>query len=181
MQLCGAQEAGQRLDGMVIPRPPVLPSGLVPLSADVVTREEFLRKQKSETIIYSREKNPNTFECVVPANIEAVAAKNKHCLLEAGISCTRDLIKSRIYPIVLFIRVSEKNIKKFRKMLLRPETEEEFLRLCRLKEKELEALPCLYATVEADMWGSVEELIRVVKDKICEEQRKTVWVDEDQL
>lgn len=71
MQLCGAQEAGQRLDGMVIP----LPSGLVPLSADVVTREEFLRKQKSETIIYSREKNPNTFECVVPANIEAVAAK----------------------------------------------------------------------------------------------------------
>ncbi|MBW04271.1 Caspase recruitment domain-containing protein 11, partial [Eschrichtius robustus] len=81
---------------------------------DVVTRDEFLRKQKTETIIYSREKNPNSFECVVPAHIEAVAAKNKHCLLEAGISCTRDLIKSRIYPIVLFVRVSEKNIKKFR-------------------------------------------------------------------
>ncbi|XP_023101996.2 caspase recruitment domain-containing protein 11 isoform X4 [Felis catus] len=42
---------------------------------DVVTRDEFLRKQKTETIIYSREKNPNTFECIVPANIEAVAAK----------------------------------------------------------------------------------------------------------
>lgn len=68
-----------------------------------------------------------------------------------------------------------------RKMLPRPETEEEFLRLCRLKEKELEALPCLYATVEADMWGSVEELLRVIKDKIGEEQRKTIWVDEDQL
>ncbi|XP_045315802.1 caspase recruitment domain-containing protein 11 isoform X3 [Leopardus geoffroyi] len=148
---------------------------------DVVTRDEFLRKQKTETIIYSREKNPNTFECIVPANIEAVAAKDKHCLLEAGISCTRDLIKSRIYPIVLFIRVSEKNIKRFRKMLSRPETEDEFLRLCRLKEKEVEALPCLYATVEADMWGSVEELLRVLKDKISEEQRKTVWVDEDQL
>ncbi|XP_044771119.1 caspase recruitment domain-containing protein 11 [Neomonachus schauinslandi] len=148
---------------------------------DVVTRDEFLRKQKMETIIYSREKNPNTFECIVPANIEAVAAKDKHCLLEAGISCTRDLIKSRIYPIVLFIRVSEKNSKRFRKMLPRPETEEEFLRLCRLKEKELEALPCLYSTVEADMWGSVEELLRVLKDKISEEQRKTVWVDEDQL
>uniref|UniRef100_A0A8C4PU93 Caspase recruitment domain-containing protein 11 n=1 Tax=Equus asinus asinus TaxID=83772 RepID=A0A8C4PU93_EQUAS len=148
---------------------------------DVVTRDEFLRKQKTETIIYSREKNPNTFECIVPANIEAVAAKNKHCLLEAGINCTKDLIRSSIYPIVLLIRVSEKNIKRFRKMLPRPETEEEFLRLCRLKEKELEALPCLYATVEADMWGSVEELLRVIKDKIGEEQRKTVWVDEDQL
>lgn len=68
-----------------------------------------------------------------------------------------------------------------RKMLPRPETEDEFLRLCRLKEKELEALPCLYATVEADAWGSVEELLRVVKDRIGEEQRKTVWVDEDQL
>lgn len=53
----------------------VPPSGLAPLSTDVVTRDEFLRKQKSETIIYSREKNPNTFECIVPANIEAVAAK----------------------------------------------------------------------------------------------------------
>ncbi|CAK6446406.1 unnamed protein product [Pipistrellus nathusii] len=147
---------------------------------DVVTRDEFLRKQRSETIIYSREKNPNTFECIVPANIEAVAAKNKHCLLEAGIGCTRDLIKSRIYPIVLFIRVSEKNIKRFRKLLPRPDTEEESLRRCRLKERELEALPCLYATVEPDAWGSVEELLRVAKDRIGEEQRKTVWVDEGQ-
>lgn len=68
-----------------------------------------------------------------------------------------------------------------RKLLPRPETEEEFLRVCRLKEKELEALPCLYATVEAEMWSSVEELLRVLKDKIGEEQRKTIWVDEDQL
>ncbi|XP_063090166.1 caspase recruitment domain-containing protein 11 isoform X2 [Cavia porcellus] len=149
--------------------------------SDIVTREEFLKKQKTETIIYSREKNPNTFECIVPANIEAVAAKNKHCLLEAGIGCVRDLIKCGIYPIVLFVRVCEKNIKRFRKLLPRPETEEEFLRTCRLREKELEALPCLYATVEAEAWSSVEELLRVLKDRICEEQRKTIWVDEDQL
>lgn len=43
--------------------------------ADVLTREEFLRKQKAGTIIHSREKNPNTFECIMPVNIEAVAAK----------------------------------------------------------------------------------------------------------
>ena len=57
------------------PETPELPSGLAPPPADVVTRDEFLRKQKTETIIHSREKNPNTFECVVPAHIEAVAAK----------------------------------------------------------------------------------------------------------
>ena len=49
-----------------------------------------------------------------PVNRWPLYLQNKHCLLEAGISCTRDLIKSRIYPIVLFVRVSEKNIKKFR-------------------------------------------------------------------
>ncbi|XP_010217022.1 PREDICTED: caspase recruitment domain-containing protein 11 [Tinamus guttatus] len=148
---------------------------------DIVTKEEFLRKQRTETIIFSREKNLNTYECIVPANIEAVTAKNKHCLLEAGISCTKDLIKAKIYPIVLFIRVSEKNIKRFRKLLPKPETEDEFLRMCRLKEKELEALPCLYASIEADAWSSIEDLIRTIKDKIGEEQRKTIWIDEDQL
>jgi caspase recruitment domain-containing protein 11 len=40
--------------------------------------------------------------------------QNKHCLLEAGIGCVRDLIKCKVYPIVLLIRVSEKNIKRFR-------------------------------------------------------------------
>ncbi|RMC17646.1 hypothetical protein DUI87_05310 [Hirundo rustica rustica] len=148
---------------------------------DIVTKEEFLRKQRTETVIFSREKNLNTYECIVPANIEAVALKNKHCLLEAGISCTKDLIKAKIYPIVLFIRVSEKNIKRFRKLLPKPETEDEFLRMCRLKEKELEALPCLYASVEAEAWSSIEDLIRTIKDRIGEEQRKTVWIDEDQL
>ncbi|XP_019397564.1 PREDICTED: caspase recruitment domain-containing protein 11 isoform X2 [Crocodylus porosus] len=148
---------------------------------DIVTKEEFLRKQRTETIIFSREKNPHTYECIVPANIEAVTAKNKHCLLEAGISCTKDLIKAKIYPIVLFIRVSEKNIKRFRKLLPKPETEDEFLRMCRQKEKELEALPCLYASIETDTWSSIEDLIRVIKEKIAEEQRKTIWIDEDQL
>ncbi|KAK2533705.1 Card11 [Columba guinea] len=42
---------------------------------DIVTKEEFLRKQRTETVIFSREKNLNTCECIVPANIEAVAAK----------------------------------------------------------------------------------------------------------
>ncbi|XP_066185862.1 caspase recruitment domain-containing protein 11 isoform X1 [Sylvia atricapilla] len=148
---------------------------------DIVTKEEFLRKQRTDTVIFSREKNLNTYECIVPANIEAVALKNKHCLLEAGISCTKDLIKAKLYPIVLFIRVSEKNIKRFRKLLPKPETEDEFLRMCRLKEKELEALPCLYASVEAEAWSSIEDLIRTIKDRIGEEQRKTVWIDEDQL
>ncbi|XP_054851246.1 caspase recruitment domain-containing protein 11 [Eublepharis macularius] len=148
---------------------------------EIITKEEFLRRNESEMIIYSRERNPHTYECIFPANIEAVAAKNKHCLLEAGISCTKDLIKAKIYPIVLFIRVSEKNIKRFRKLLPKPEVEDELLRMCRQNEKELEALPCLYAPLEVDTWSSIEDLLRIIKEKVGEEQRKTIWIDEEQL
>uniref|UniRef100_A0A670YLQ1 Caspase recruitment domain family member 11 n=1 Tax=Pseudonaja textilis TaxID=8673 RepID=A0A670YLQ1_PSETE len=148
---------------------------------DIITKEEFFRRHAAETIIYSREKNPHTYECIFPANIEAVAAKNKHCLLELGIGCTKDLIKAKIYPIVIFIKVSEKNIKKFRKLLPKPELEDELLRTGRHNEKELEGLPCLYASLETDLWSSLEDLLRIIKDKVWEEQQKTIWVDEEQL
>ncbi|RXM36662.1 Caspase recruitment domain-containing protein 11 [Acipenser ruthenus] len=131
---------------------------------DILTKDEFLQKQKIEPLIFSREKNANTFECITTEIIEAVAAKNKHCLLEAGLSCTKDLIRREIYPIIIFIRVSEKNIKKFRKLPLKMDSEDEFLKSCRAKEKELEAVPCLYSTVEADAWSGIEDLL---KNKHC--------------
>ncbi|KAM8934169.1 caspase recruitment domain-containing protein 11 [Pelodytes ibericus] len=146
---------------------------------DITTKEAFQKKQKVDTIIYSRERNVNTYECFSTANIEAVALKKKHCLLELGLECAKHLIRAKLFPIILFIKVSEKNLKKFRRLQLRPENEEEFLRTCRQKEKELELLPCLYATVEVEAWSSTEDLLRVIKEKIAEEQRKTVWIDDD--
>ncbi|XP_069503691.1 caspase recruitment domain-containing protein 11 isoform X2 [Ambystoma mexicanum] len=148
---------------------------------DTVSTKEFQKKQKMEAIVYSRETNANAYECITPANIDAVTAKNKHCLLEAELSCTKDLIKAKVYPIVLFIRVTEKNIKRFRRLLPKMESEEEFLRACRQKEKELEALPCLYTCLEVESWSNIDELTRIIREKIAEEQRKTVWIDEDQL
>ncbi|XP_075036000.1 caspase recruitment domain-containing protein 11 isoform X2 [Mixophyes fleayi] len=145
---------------------------------DIATKEAFQKKQKSETIIYSRERNPNSYECITPANVESVIFKNKHCLLEIGLECTKDLIKAKIYPIILFVKISEKNIKRFRRLLSRQENEEELLRACRQKEKELEALPCLYATVEADAWNTIDDFIRVIKERIAEEQRKTIWIED---
>ncbi|KAM4632383.1 caspase recruitment domain-containing protein 11 isoform 2-T2 [Discoglossus pictus] len=148
---------------------------------DIITKEEFIRKQRSDSVIHFRERNPNTYECITPSNIEAVTSKNKHCLLEISPSCTKDLINAKIFPIILLIRITEKNIKRLRRLLQRQENEEEFLRLCRQQEKELESLPCQYTTIEVETWSSPEDLIRIVKDKIVEEQRKTVWIDEDQL
>ncbi|KTF78258.1 hypothetical protein cypCar_00047007, partial [Cyprinus carpio] len=42
---------------------------------DIVTKDEFLMKQKIEPIIYSKEKQACTYECITPENIEAVAFK----------------------------------------------------------------------------------------------------------
>uniref|UniRef100_A0A672MRY2 Caspase recruitment domain family member 11 n=1 Tax=Sinocyclocheilus grahami TaxID=75366 RepID=A0A672MRY2_SINGR len=148
---------------------------------DIVTKDEFLMKQKIEPIIYSKEKQACTYECITPENIEAVAFKNKHCLLEADLSCVKDLLRREIYPIVIFIKICERNIKKLRRLPLKVDSEEEFLKMCRSKEKELEMLPCLYASVEPDSWGGVEDLVRIIKDKIFEEQKKTVWVEQDLL
>lgn len=68
-----------------------------------------------------------------------------------------------------------------RRLPLKVDSEEEFLKMCRFKEKELETLPCLYAGVEPDSWSGVEDLVKIIKDKIFEEQKKTVWVEQDLL
>ncbi|KAL4624414.1 caspase recruitment domain-containing protein 11-like [Arapaima gigas] len=148
---------------------------------DIVTKEELVQKQKIEPIIYSKEKHSDSFECITPENIEAVANKNKHCLLESDLSCTKDLVRREIYPIIIFIKVCEKNIKKLRRLPLKIDSEDDFLKMCRLKEKDLETLPCLYASVESDSWSGVEDLLKIIKDKILEEQRKTVWIEQDLL
>uniref|UniRef100_A0A8K9VCJ9 Caspase recruitment domain family, member 11 n=2 Tax=Oncorhynchus mykiss TaxID=8022 RepID=A0A8K9VCJ9_ONCMY len=148
---------------------------------DVLTKEEFLMRQRIEPIISSREKNTNTYEVVSPENIEAVAAKGKHCLMEADVSCVKDLLRREIYPIIIHIKICDKNIRKLRKLPLRVDSEEEFVRVCRSRERELESVPCLYACLEPEEWAGPDDLIRVVKDRIQEEQRKTVWVEQDLL
>ncbi|XP_046893462.1 caspase recruitment domain-containing protein 11 isoform X2 [Hypomesus transpacificus] len=148
---------------------------------DTLTREDFLRKQSIEPILHSREKQANMYECITPENIEVVASKGKHCLFEADLSCVKDLLRREIYPIIIYIKICEKNIRRLRKLPLRVESEEDFVRVCRSKEKELERVPCLYASVEPETWAGPEDLLRIIKDRILEEQRKIVWVEQDLL
>ncbi|XP_023251540.1 caspase recruitment domain-containing protein 11 isoform X2 [Seriola lalandi dorsalis] len=147
---------------------------------DTLSKEEFHLKQNVEPFIHYKEKHA-TFECITRENIEAVAVKGKHCLLEAELSCVKDLLRREIYPIIIYVKICEKNVKKLRKLPLRVEAEEEFVRLCRAKEKELEGIPCLYASLEPESWAGTDDLIRVIKDRILEEQKKTIWVEQDLL
>ena len=68
-----------------------------------------------------------------------------------------------------------------RKLSLRAESEDEFVRSCRAKEKELESVPCHHASLEPEAWAGLDDLIRVAKDRILDEQKKTVWVEQDLL
>ncbi|XP_040047541.1 caspase recruitment domain-containing protein 11 [Gasterosteus aculeatus] len=147
---------------------------------DTLSKEEFHLKQNVEPFIHYKEKH-TIFECITRENIEAVASKGKHCLLEAELSCVKDLLRREIYPIIVHVKICERNAKKLRKLPVRVESEEEFVKLCRAKSKELEGIPCLYASVEPEAWAGTDDLIRVVKERIQEEQKKTVWVEQDLL
>ncbi|KAK5856608.1 hypothetical protein PBY51_008192 [Eleginops maclovinus] len=147
---------------------------------DTLSKEEFHMKQNVEPFIHYKEKQA-TFDCITRENIEAVASKGKHCLLEAELSCVKDLLRREIYPIIIYVKICDKNVKKLRKLPLRVESEDGFVKSCRAKLKELEGIPCLYGSVEPEAWAGPDDLIRVIKERIQEEQKKTVWVEQDLL
>uniref|UniRef100_A0A3B4AD65 Uncharacterized protein n=1 Tax=Periophthalmus magnuspinnatus TaxID=409849 RepID=A0A3B4AD65_9GOBI len=147
---------------------------------ETFTKEEFQLKENVEPFVHYTEKQ-GVYECVTRENIETIAAKGKHCLVGAELNCIKDLLRREIYPIIIYIKICEKNIKKLRKLPVRVEVEDEFVRSCRAKEKELEGMPCLYASLEPDTWNGLDDLVKVVKDRIVEEQKKTIWVEQDLL
>lgn len=53
----------------------------------------------------------------------------------------------------------------------------ELLRQCRSSEHVLWALPCSWVQVPAHEWGHSEELAKVVRGRILQEQARLVWVE----
>ncbi|XP_067415545.1 caspase recruitment domain-containing protein 10 isoform X2 [Emydura macquarii macquarii] len=114
--------------------------------------------------------------------IRECIGKNKHCLLEVGLQRVRDLIKSEIYPIVIHVEVTEKNVRGLRNLLGKPgQRDSDVVKLCRSAEQALHALPCSWACVDAQSWCHAEELVKVVRCRIFQEQNRVVWVEDDEL
>ncbi|NXV88834.1 CAR10 protein, partial [Calonectris borealis] len=104
--------------------------------------------------------------------------KNKHCLLELGVQSVRDLIKSEIYPIVIHVEVTEKNVRGLRSLLGKAgQRDSEVLKVCRTAEQALHALPCSWARVEPHAWSHAEELPKVVRGCIFQEQNRPLWIE----
>ncbi|XP_021509697.2 caspase recruitment domain-containing protein 10 isoform X2 [Meriones unguiculatus] len=102
----------------------------------------------------------------------------KHCLLELGARGVRELVQSEIYPIVIHVEVTEKNVREIRGLLGRPGwRDSELLRQCRGTEQWLWVLPCSWVQVPAHAWSHAEELAKVVRGRILQEQARLVWVE----
>uniref|UniRef100_A0A4X2JZK7 Caspase recruitment domain-containing protein 10 n=1 Tax=Vombatus ursinus TaxID=29139 RepID=A0A4X2JZK7_VOMUR len=110
--------------------------------------------------------------------IQESIGKNKHCLLELSPQSVRELVRSEIYPIVIHVDVTEKNVREIRSLLGRPGwRDSELLRQCRGGEHLLWDLPCSWARVDTHAWAHAEELAKVVRGRILQEQARTVWVE----
>ncbi|KAM5288411.1 caspase recruitment domain-containing protein 10 [Ctenodactylus gundi] len=102
----------------------------------------------------------------------------KHCLLELGTRGVRELVQSEVYPIVIHVEVTEKNVREVRGLLGRPGwRDSELLRQCRSSEQALWGLPCSWVQVPAHAWCHAEELAKVVRGRILQEQARLVWVE----
>ncbi|XP_070227441.1 caspase recruitment domain-containing protein 10 isoform X2 [Bos mutus] len=102
----------------------------------------------------------------------------KHCLLELGARGVRELVQNEIYPIVIHVEVTEKNVREVRGLLGRPGwRDSELLRQCRGSEHVLWGLPCSWVQVPAHEWSHSEELAKVVRGRILQEQARLVWVE----
>uniref|UniRef100_A0A8C3P2E7 Caspase recruitment domain-containing protein 10 n=1 Tax=Cyanoderma ruficeps TaxID=181631 RepID=A0A8C3P2E7_9PASS len=111
--------------------------------------------------------------------IREAMEKNKHCLLELGIEGVRDLIKHEIYPIVIHVEVTEKNVRGLRSLLGKAgQRDSEVLKVCRGVERALHTLPCSWTQVEPHAWSHSEELPKVVRGCIFQEQTRPLWIEE---
>ncbi|KAM4692577.1 caspase recruitment domain-containing protein 14 isoform 2-T2 [Rhinophrynus dorsalis] len=118
--------------------------------------------------------------CFTKQNVESVSQQNAHCLLELGLSCLSALIRVGIYPIILHVPLTEKSTKKLKKPLQWWRNCEDLLLECAQREEaELDALPCLYRTVDPDSWSDTESLLCSVKDSIMDEQKRIVWLEKN--
>ncbi|XP_043923349.1 caspase recruitment domain-containing protein 10 isoform X2 [Protopterus annectens] len=145
--------------------------------SEVINKEDVIN---SSEVFLLRNTDETKAEYVRLQSIQACIAKNKHCLLKLENQCFSQLIRYKIYPIIIYIKVTKKNLPKCRKLMPSSETgNTDVLTLCQAEEKQLEKLPCLYSVVEPNNWGRSEELIRVVRDQIQKEQKKVIWIESD--
>uniref|UniRef100_UPI00398F5740 caspase recruitment domain-containing protein 14 n=1 Tax=Pristiophorus japonicus TaxID=55135 RepID=UPI00398F5740 len=149
--------------------------------SECLNNTEYAEKNRKGDILGVTEVQNSLRSCYTRKAVETVVAKNVHCLLELGLDCVRRLHDVEIYPIVIIVRLCEKNIKKIKKILQKYGVTEDLLLECsRREETFLDTMPCLYNSIP-DSWSDLDSLINLVKAAIKDEQKKIVWIEQAPL
>ncbi|XP_039189552.1 caspase recruitment domain-containing protein 10 [Crotalus tigris] len=136
----------------------------------------------SKNVVNAERLSQNQRDCGMIHMIQEAIKKNQHCLLELEVQLVKDLIKSEIYPIIIYVKVTEKKIKGIRSLLGKPgQRESEVLKKCQRDEWVLHTLPCLWVWVDPQSWSSSEDLVKVVRAHIFQEQTRMVWIEENDM
>ncbi|XP_067860204.1 caspase recruitment domain-containing protein 14 isoform X2 [Heptranchias perlo] len=150
-------------------------------NSECLNNTEYAEKDRKGDILGVKEVQDSICCCYTRKAVETVVAKNVHCLLELGLDCVRQLHQMEIYPIVIIVRLCEKNIKKMKKILQKYGVTEDLLLECSRREETcLDTLPCLYNSI-ADSWSDLDSLVTSVKAAIKDEQKKIVWIEQAPL
>ncbi|MBN3274880.1 CAR14 protein, partial [Polyodon spathula] len=146
---------------------------------EILSDGEFEERLKLGDILGVKERQ-NTYNCYTKQAVEAVIGQNAHCLLEVELDCVRRMHKAEIFPIIIFIMISEKSARKFRKKLHKQGSSEEHLLECyKAAETLVDKLPCLTRTISSETWSDMESLISCVKAAVAKEQKNIVWIEQD--
>ncbi|XP_007886784.1 caspase recruitment domain-containing protein 14 [Callorhinchus milii] len=149
---------------------------------ECLRNEDYAEKERRGDIVGLKDIQNSLCSCFTRKAVEAVVAKNVHCLLELSLDCVRQLHRMEIYPIVIVIHMCEKNNKKLKKILHKYRVNEELLLKCAQREEGcLDKLPCLYHSIAPDAWNDLDSLINCVKTAVREEQKKIVWIEKAPL
>uniref|UniRef100_A0A4W3KGX4 Caspase recruitment domain family member 14 n=1 Tax=Callorhinchus milii TaxID=7868 RepID=A0A4W3KGX4_CALMI len=161
----------------------ILSKKLLPfLFLECLRNEDYAEKERRGDIVGLKDIQNSLCSCFTRKAVEAVVAKNVHCLLELSLDCVRQLHRMEIYPIVIVIHMCEKNNKKLKKILHKYRVNEELLLKCAQREEGcLDKLPCLYHSIAPDAWNDLDSLINCVKTAVREEQKKIVWIEKAPL
>ncbi|KAG7491651.1 hypothetical protein MATL_G00005990 [Megalops atlanticus] len=139
--------------------------------------EHAVRMHKAEIL---EECGQGSHRCYTLQSVEKVMKQGSHCVLPLGPDCVRRLHKAEIFPIIIFIASSERNVRRLRHKLQREGwTEEQLLECSRSEEPLLDKLPCLYRRLPPDSWNGTTALLGMLRSTILEEQNKIVWVEPD--
>ncbi|XP_078510191.1 caspase recruitment domain-containing protein 14 [Lissotriton helveticus] len=147
--------------------------------SECLSEAEYESRHRNGDIICAK-KVEGFYRCVTRQTVHSSTNKNAHCLLDMSVDFVRALHQIETYPIILLVPINEKACKRLKKYLHKLDVSEDLLLECSKREEScLDKLPCLYRAIPPDSWNDMDSLLNHVKAAVGDEQKRTVWIEQE--